>query len=98
MSSSRGLVAFCGGAALLMIDPPEGSARLEVSAATWLFSESSWLWSELSCSSAEARWEELLGSLAASTISFADARSSELIWDSRAEIWFLASAVVLVLL
>ena len=97
MSSGFGLAASAGGMALLMTDPPDGLARAAVSCATWLFSELSWLWSEVSCSLAAARWDELTGRLAASMVSLAEADSSEVIRACRAEIWLFPDAVLVAL-
>ena len=98
-SSFFGLDGLDGGVALLMMDPPEGSASSAVSSATWLFSESSWLWSEVSCCWAVARCDELLGRLPTSTDQLGRRRlQGALILDCRDEIWLLAAAVVLVAL
>ena len=81
-----------------MIDPPDGLARAAVSCATWLFSELSWLRSELSCSWAAARCDELIGRLAASMVSLAEDDWRAEILDCRAEIWLFTDAVAVALL
>ena len=60
MSNGFGLDGLDGGRALLMIDPPEGLVSSVVSAATWLFNELSWPWSEFELLGAAARCDELV--------------------------------------